>query len=74
MQSTRISIVAGQVKFSASVLHFNPNSSGWSIMHVKTREISTHSECSHDEQSCRYDQPIYFSFDFLNKEPGQVRH
>jgi hypothetical protein len=61
---TRISIVAGQVKFSGSVLHFNPNSSGWSITHIKTRELSTYSVCSHDEQSFRYDQPTYFFLRF----------
>ena len=62
--STRISIVAGQVKFSASVLHFNPNSSGWSRMHVKMRELSTYSECSYDEWLFRYDHPCFFSLLF----------
>ena len=71
---TRVSIVAGQVKFSGSVLHFNPSSPGWSITHIKTRELSTYSECSHDERSCRYDQPTYFFLRFFNIVPGRVSH
>ena len=56
VRCTRISIVAGQVKFSASVLHFNPNLRGWRIVHVKRRELSTYSECSYEERQIKYDK------------------